>query len=89
MDPNVTSQTDYVIMGDRPRSTATIEEVKPDAATAPEAGSVADQRKKDQQNYDEVIAEAVHLSIPVLNKNRFLAMIGYYNTSIVRYGAAK
>ena len=47
-------------------------------------GSVGNVASKEQARYDELIVSARRLAIPVLNANRFLAMIGYYNTTIVR-----
>jgi len=37
--------------------------------------------------YDQKIflAQAKLLAVPVLNANRFLALVGYYNTTIVSY----
>ncbi len=56
-----------------------------DAAASAPAGSVTDQRSKDDLRYDQIVTEAKDLGIPVLNANRFLALIGYYSTTIVRY----
>ena len=52
-------------------------------ATAP--GGAGNQREQQQKQYDELVVEAKRLSIPVLNANRFLSMIGYYSTTVVRY----
>jgi len=39
----------------------------------------------DDARYDQIIKEGKELGIPVLNANRFLSLIGYYSTTIVRY----
>jgi hypothetical protein len=81
IEPNVTTQTDFLVVGARPNSPA----ARPGgegAATQP--GSVDAARGQIQQSYDDVVVEAKRSSVPILNQNRFLAMIGYYNTTIVR-----
>jgi hypothetical protein len=80
IEPNVTTQTDFLVVGARPASPA----ARPGgegAATQP--GSVDAARGQIQQSYDDVIVEAKRSNVPILNQNRFLAMIGYYNTTIV------
>ena len=91
VEDKVTSPvTDYLVIGSRPSLPTTIEQAsdsdKP-AATSPalESGSVAEQRKNEQDSYDDVIVQASRLAIPVLNANRFLSLVGYYNTTIVKY----
>jgi len=78
IDDKVTTQTDFLVAGTRPPSPI----VTSDEPPAP--GSVADERLKKQQAYDDTIEEAKRSSVPILNANRFLAMIGYYNTTVVR-----
>jgi len=85
VEDKVNPQTDFVVMGSRPNDIASIEEVKDTPTTGPEAGSIADQRQKEQKDYEDIRVQATRLGIPVLNSNRFLAMIGYYNTTIVRF----
>lgn len=82
VDNNVSSQTDYLVMGKPPASPVAVQTAD-EAATAP--GSIVDQRSKEQQSYEQLDQDARRLAIPVLNANRFLAMIGYYNTTVVRY----
>jgi hypothetical protein len=91
VDDSVTSQTDYVVTGEKPQSVASVVLADDGEAKSvePEPGSVAAERIKEIESYDDVILQARRLSIPVLNANRFLAMVGYYNTTIVRYGASK
>ena len=98
VDDDVTSQTDYLVVGTRPASP--LESLDQPADTAPAAdaapataaasqpalrGSIGEMATKDQERYDEFIYQAKRMGIPVLNANRFLAMIGYYNTTVVRY----
>ncbi len=78
IDDKLTTQTDFLVAGSRP-SGATI--TTDDASTA---GSPADERTKKQQTYDETIAEAKASTVPILNANRFLAMVGYNNSTVVR-----
>ncbi|MGN6370483.1 MAG: hypothetical protein ACTHN5_19685 [Phycisphaerae bacterium] len=78
IDNKLTTQTDFLVAGSRPASPA----VSSGDQAAP--GSVADERMKMQQGYDDTIAEAKRSTVPILNANRFLAMIGYYNTTVVR-----
>jgi len=81
VDDKVTAQTDYVVMGTRPATPTIIE----DNSTATAPGSVASERVSDDARYDQIIKEGKELGIPVLNANRFLSLIGYYSTTIVRY----
>lgn len=79
VDDNVTTQSDFVVAGTRPASPSVV------ISNTDAAGSVTDARTKRQQSYDEVLDEAKRSSVPILNSNRFLAMIGYYNTTVVHY----
>jgi hypothetical protein len=113
VDNNVTSQTDYLVLGAKPKApflqdngapaaepaaapadaTAPATEAAeraPAAAAAPAApatvvGGVGETRSKEQSRYEDLEVAAKQLAIPVLNANRFLAMVGYYNTTVVRY----
>ena len=78
IDDKLSTQTDFLVAGSRPASPVVSTE-EPAAA-----GSRADERIKEQQSYDDTIAEAKRSTVPILNSNRFLAMIGYYNTTVVR-----
>ena len=79
IDDNVSTQTDFVVAGSRPASPSLA------VVGSDQAGGVPEARTKRQQSFDEIIDEAKHSSVPILNANRFLAMIGYYNTTVVRY----
>jgi phage shock protein A len=94
VDDDVTSQTDYLVLGEKPKSpilqeTSEAASAPADAAaSAPSSGiigGVGEVRTKDQARYDELEIAAKRLAIPVLNANRFLNMVGYYNTTVVRY----
>jgi hypothetical protein len=100
VDDDVTSQTDYLVLGAKPKpplldqsepepaatSTAPAAEGAPAPASAPAvAGGVGEVRNKEQARYEELEIAAKRLAIPVLNANRFLSMVGYYNTTVVRY----
>jgi hypothetical protein len=76
IDTAITPQTDFLIAGSAPAA--------PSAKMEDQPGGVGDQRAKLQKDYDEAVVEAKRSSVPILNVNRFLALIGYYNTSIVR-----
>ena len=81
VDTDVNAQTDYIVMGTRPATPTIVE----DNSTATAPGSVASQRMTDDERYDQIMKEGKELGIPVLNANRFLSLIGYYSTTIVRY----
>jgi FtsZ-binding cell division protein ZapB len=86
VDDSVSSQTDYLVLGEKPKSPMIQESADTETATEPGVvGSVAQARSKDQDRYEELEISAKRLAIPVLNQNRFLAMVGYYNTTVVRY----
>jgi len=77
VDDEVSAQTDYLILGDEPQGIA--------GDDTPTPGSVADVRSKEINRYHHLISQASTLSVPILNINRFLSMIGYYGTTVVRY----
>ncbi len=93
VDDDVTAQTDFLVLGALPAAPLTpVAETAPAPDTAPAAGaaptvagSIVDARLKDQVRYESLRIAAKGLAIPVLNQNRFLAMVGYYNTTVVRY----
>jgi hypothetical protein len=99
VDSDVTSQTDYLVLGAKPKAPYLQDNGTPapaaDAAASSDAaaasapavtmGGVAEVRSKEQARYEDLEIAAKRLAIPVLNANRFLAMVGYYNTTVVRY----
>jgi len=98
VDDDITSQTDYLVLGEKPKAPLVQESTDTAAAdtapaTAPATaaapgdlpGSITAVRSTDQLHYEELTVAAKRLAIPVLNANRFLAMVGYYNTTVIRY----
>ncbi len=79
VDDSLSTQTDFLVIGARPALPAN----KGDDAA--ESGSVYATRLTSQLTYDKLVIEAKASSVPVLNANRFLGMIGYYNTTIVKH----
>jgi hypothetical protein len=80
VDAVVSTQTDFLVTG-TPPTPAALTITGEGAATQ---GSVVDQRGKERERFDAAVKEAKDLSIPVLNSNRFLSMIGYYSTTVIR-----
>jgi hypothetical protein len=78
IDDQLTSQTDFLVAGALPGSSTRVFDPGSDEDKAREAARTAE-----QQVYSDLVAKARDYSIPVLNSNRFLAMIGYYNTTVV------
>ncbi|MCL2645960.1 MAG: hypothetical protein FWD61_03020 [Phycisphaerales bacterium] len=79
VDETITPDTDYLVLGTRPAAPAT--KAVADKA-APEAGGVVDQQSLNQKIYDDLFVEAKRASVPILNANRFLTFIGYYNNTV-------
>ncbi|MEM6749170.1 MAG: hypothetical protein AAGA57_01975 [Planctomycetota bacterium] len=75
-DITVSYQVDYVVLGPEPPEPRglTAEELSDPAALV--------QQRRDRQLYDayqEILRQAVAAGVPVLNQNRFLELVGYYN----------
>jgi hypothetical protein len=79
VDDALSTQTDFLVIGMRPASPVLHTE------SSDEAGSIAKAQAEKQGQYDKLVTDAKSSSVPILNQNRFLAMIGYYNTTIVRH----
>jgi len=79
VEDKLTTQTDFLVVGARPAS-PTIQ-----AEGGDQPGGVVDAQLAKQKQYDVVITDAKQSSVPILNANRFFAMIGYYNTTIVHH----
>jgi len=77
VDEKITPNTDYLVLGTRPAAPITTV-----AAAAGEAGGVVDQQTLNQGIYDDLFIEAKRASVPVLNANRFLTFIGFYNNTV-------
>lgn len=79
IDDKVTSQVDFVVVG-APPSMGTVH-----VDTTTEQGQeLLKQHQAQIKAYDETLSIAKDFSIPVLNANRFLSLIGYYNPTMVR-----
>jgi esterase/lipase len=69
--------TDFVVMGKVPQ----IPEFTPEEAENPENAFRIKQAQDELAAYDEVLAKAQSMNIPILNQNRFLYFTGYYEQS--------
>ncbi len=79
VDDQFTTQTDFLILGGIPGSSTHVFETGTDEDKARDQ-----KRAEDQKYYADLVGKAHDWSIPVLNTNRFLTMIGYFNTSTVQ-----
>ncbi|MFA6133644.1 MAG: BRCT domain-containing protein [Phycisphaerae bacterium] len=69
---NVDVKTDFVVLGEEPRS------VPKPSESAPETSWAVYHAQMEQLNhYQEIKKAAIDLHVPVLNTNRFLALMGY------------
>ncbi|HOD79865.1 MAG: hypothetical protein BWX88_04735 [Planctomycetes bacterium ADurb.Bin126] len=71
----VTPQTDFVVMGEEPPRPP-----KPTEAASEQAKKVYDDQLKEWKHYQDVREQAAKMQIPILNTNRFLALVGYTAT---------
>ena len=69
----VNVDSDFLVMGVEPKIPA-----KPDSPTALDDERYAKSQKA-YNTYYEVRSQAIQLNIPVLNQNRFLYFVGYYD----------
>jgi hypothetical protein len=69
---HLTSQTDFLVLGSPPSTT-----VAP-GTPSPDNSALSAMQKVSLSNYEALQSKAQSLSIPVLDANRFLAMVGYY-----------
>jgi hypothetical protein len=69
---DVTVATDFVVLGAVPEVPATVENEDPQSVIRREAA------QKQLDAYNEVVSKAKGLNIPILNQNRFLYYVGYY-----------
>ncbi len=70
----VTPQTDFLVLGEEPLSPG---EIDPNNQTIAEQIRTRELRKQ-YDAYQNLIAEARRNNVPILNQNRFLALLGYY-----------
>ena len=73
-------QTDYLVLGTSPRVPSGVKPEDLDAASK----DVFSAQVAKSKEYDRIESEAKRSSVPILNANRFLSMIGYYNTTLIR-----
>ena len=71
----VTAQTDFVVMGAAPPRPP-----KPADAASEQAKKVYEDQLKEWKHYEDVRNLASQMQVPILNTNRFLALIGYTPT---------
>ncbi len=80
VNKHLSTQTDFLVLGAKPGNSTLnfngVQTVQTAALTA--------QQTADQQRYEQLVQKAQNLSVPILNANRFLAMIGYYAHPVVR-----
>jgi|GEM_PF-993549 len=73
--PELPTGLDFVVLGNEP--------VLPDAAPDPDFASPDEVRAYNEQfaklqKYQDIVAQARVVGVPVLNQNRFLSLVGYY-----------
>ena len=71
------ADTDFLVIGKVPE----IPNYTQEELDRPEIQFEVERRKKALADYDETLAKAIELNIPVLNQNRFLYFTGYYEQS--------
>ncbi len=79
VDKHLSTQTDFLVLGSRPGNSTLNFNVQTQQTAAIQA-----QRAVQQNRYAHLQQKAQNLSVPILNANRFLAMIGYYVHPLVR-----
>jgi archaellum component FlaC len=79
VDNHLTTQTDFLVLGSRPSNSLLNFNVNTQQTAALQA-----QRVVQQNRYAHLEQKAQNLSVPILNANRFLAMIGYYAHPLVQ-----
>lgn len=80
IDKKLTSQTDFLVLGSPPAKASLSFGA---ASQAPVSTAVAGLQTQAQINYDTLQATAQGFSVPILDANRFLAMIGYYTHPLI------
>lgn len=69
-------ETDFVVLGAEPQQPE-----KPSENAAETVWSVYQARVREMSHYKETLEAAKNMHVPILNTNRFLALIGYSNTT--------
>ena len=71
----MTVDTDFVVMGKEPVVPILTKEDEGD----PPKVEIHDKRQKELDEYLDIRSKAISLGVPILNQNRFLYFIGYYD----------
>lgn len=79
IDSKLDTQTDFVVLGTEPSTQNTRF-----SSLSEQTADLVAQRKAQQEQYVQLSKDARAYSIPVLNANRFLAMIGYEASTVVK-----
>ncbi|MGC8624623.1 MAG: hypothetical protein ACP5I8_05385 [Phycisphaerae bacterium] len=80
VDKHLTTQTDFLVLGSKPSGSL----LNFSGVQTPQTAALLAQRRRQQDRYQHLQQKAVNLSVPILNANRFLAMIGYYAHPLVQ-----
>src|SRR5262249_29709683 len=70
----VNADTDFVVLGKEP----VIPQLTAEEKQNPIMAAKLAQAEADAEAYDKVKREAIELHVPILNQNRFLYFVGYY-----------
>jgi len=65
---------DFLVLGELPE----MPDKLADDEVNPQVIEVYAKKRKKYQRYQNLVAHAIKLSVPILNQNRFLTMVGYY-----------
>jgi len=76
MQEDVTPSTDFLVVGDEPK---VFEVTKKELEDDPILKAKHDKAEADLAAYQAMVQKARDLHVPVLNQNRFLYFIGYYD----------
>ena len=77
---HLSTQTDFLVLGSRPTNS----QLDFSGVQTSQTAALKSERVTQQQRYGQLEQKAQNLSVPILNANRFLAMIGYYAHPLVR-----
>ena len=75
--PEINVETDFVVLGAEPQIPTLTREERED----PVQKAIYDRAVAEAEAYANISAKARDYRIPILNQNRFLYMIGYYELS--------
>jgi hypothetical protein len=75
LQPKVNPNTDFVVIGKEPEVPALTKEQLDD----PLLRAKYDQAVADLKSYQDIVNQAAELHVPIMNQNRFMYYIGYYD----------